>query len=240
MTATQAQELHFVTAVSRLDVLRRYLHASPCFAERRAPLLAYFNADSAAQAFNAAMASLQARPGAWLVWVHQDVALPADWDLSFLAALRAAQQTFPALAVAGVYGMAGEARAGHVLDRGRELREAAPLPCAVDSVDELLFAVRADSGLALDAALGFDFYGTDIVLQAQARGLQAAVVDAFCEHWSDTPAAAPIPASMADRIATSGRAFEAKWQSRLPVHTSWLSVRAPGDVARFIDALRAG
>jgi hypothetical protein len=148
----------------------------------------------------------------------------------------------PQLAVAGVYGIASGPgpvrRAGHVLDRGALLRESAALPCAVDSLDELLFAVRADSPLKLDPALGFDFYATDIVLQAQARGLSAAAVDAYCEHWSDTPTGATVAAGLAERILRSGRAFEAKWSHRFPLETSLLPLRAPGDVERFIGTFK--
>ena len=242
-TADPASELVFVTAVSRLDVLGRYLCQSPCIASGRRRLVAYFNATSAAQAFNSTLDSLPADAcSTWLVWVHQDVLLPGDWDERFLESLRSAQRAMPAMAVAGVYGIASAdanaRRAGHVLDRGSLLREPAALPCAVDSLDELLFAVRADSGLKLDPALGFDFYATDLVLQAQARGAVAVVLDAYCEHWSDTPAGGAIPDRMAERIIRSGRAFESKWAHRLPVETSWLKVQAPGDVERFVAGLR--
>jgi hypothetical protein len=238
LSAPDADELVFVAAVSDLETLRARLCSSPCIASGRRPLLAYFNAKSAAEAFEAAMRAARQRPGTWVVWVHQDVTLPGDWDMTFLEALRAAQAAVPGLAVAGVYGMAGTQRAGHVLDRGKLLREPLPLPRAVDSVDELLFAVRADSGLSLEPALGFDFYGTDVVLQAQDRGLGAAVVDAYCEHWSGTPAGTKVPRRLADRIQRSGAAFEAKWAHRFPLHTSWLSLHAPGDVERFLAPLR--
>jgi hypothetical protein len=178
----------------------------------------------------------------WLVWVHQDVFLPDDWDERFLDALRMAQQENPAIAVAGVYGVAGAPanarRAGHVLDRGLLLQEPTPLPCVVDSLDELLFAVRADTRLKLDPAMGFDFYATDLVLEARARGWVAVVVDAYCEHWSDTPAVGAIPDSVADRIIRNGRAFEAKWARRFPIQTSWVAVETPGDVEQFIAQLR--
>ncbi len=238
-----AAELVFVTAVSRLDVFGRYLGQSPCISSGRRQLVAFFNAPSAAHAFNSTLGSLAADASStWLVWAHQDVLLPGDWDERFLAALRSAQRTMPSLAVAGVYGVASAPanarRAGHVLDRGSLLREPAPLPCEVDSLDELLFAVRADSGLKLDPAMGFDFYATDLVLQAQARGAVAAVLDAYCEHWSDTPASGAIPDRMAERILRSGRAFESKWSHRLPVETSWLKVQAAGDVERFVCGLR--
>jgi hypothetical protein len=241
--ARPARELVFVTGVSKLDVLGRFLCQSPCIRDGRRRLVAHFNASSAAQAFNAVMDSVASeRETTWLVWAHQDVLLPGDWDAQFLTALHEAQQAMPGLAVAGVYGIAagGESRrAGHVLDRGVLLRESALLPCAVGSLDELLFAVRADTGLKLDPALGFDFYATDLVLQAQERGWQAAAVDAYCEHWSDTPAGQAISDRMAERIIRSGRAFEAKWSHRLPIDTSWLAVRSCGDVERFIAGLRA-
>jgi len=238
-----ASELVFVTAASRLDVMSRYVCQSPCIASGRRRLVAHFNASSAAQAFNATLDGIPADAGStWLVWVHQDVLLPGDWDERFLESLRSAQRTMPSIAVAGVYGVASAAanarRAGHVLDRGSLLREPAALPCVVDSLDELLFAVRADTRLKLDPALGFDFYATDLVLQAQARGAVAVVLDAYCEHWSDTPAGGAIPDRMAERIIRSGRAFESKWSHRLPLETSWLEVRTPGDVERFVSGLR--
>jgi hypothetical protein len=206
--------------------------------------MAQFNAPSAADAFNPVMESLETDPGStWLVWVHQDVLLPGDWDRQFLDALRSAQQVLPKLAVAGVYGIAsgeaGSQRAGHVLDRGLLLRESAALPCPVDSLDELLFAARADTQLMLDPAMGFDLCATDLVLQAQAKGWTAAAVDAYCEHWSDSPRTAPISDRLAERIVRNGRAFEAKWRHRFPIETSWLTLRAPGDVERFIAGMRA-
>lgn len=236
MTRSESIDLNFVTCVSSQDVLRERLLASPCLTSGEYPLVAYFNATSAAQAFNATAHTLQG-PKSWLVWVHQDVYLPVGWDQQFKRKLQEAEMTFPALAVAGVYGVRGVGasalRAGHVLDRGRALLEPAPLPSLVDSLDELLFAVRCDSGVQLDAALPWDFYATDAVLQAQASGLQACVVDAYCEHWSDTPTHGAISRSIVERIARSGATFEAKWASRLPVHTPWLLVTQAGDVQRF-------
>lgn len=240
MNVPEPIKLSFVTCVSNHDVLAKRLLASPCLRDGYYPLVAYFNAQSAAQAFNATALGVQS-PNSWLIWVHQDVHLPLGWDTQFLARLREAQVVYPALAVVGVYGVAGTRadvrRAGHVLDRGRTLHEPAPLPCLVDSLDELLFAVRCDSGLKLDPALAWDFYATDLVLQAQSTGYQAAVVDAYCEHWSDTPSHGVFPRKLAQRIAQSGAAFEAKWAQRLPVQTTWLSIERAGDVGRLIEGV---
>lgn len=230
-------EFTLVTAVSRLDVFERRLMASPCVQRGGLPVLAYFNCTSAAQAFNAAMDSKPA--SRWLVWLHQDVFLPPGWDSRFALAIAEAQTRFDHLSVVGVYGVRGAGedavRAGHVLDRGIHLKEPAALPCEVDSLDELLFAVRVGSDLRLDPALGFDFYATDLVLSAQSIGQTCAVVDAFCEHWSDTPASGAVPASTLSRIAASACVFESKWQSRLPLTTPCFDIRQSGDVARFMS-----
>jgi len=238
MRASNAWDsLLFVSAVSNVTVFEQRLLASPCIQSGQFPLVAHFNCSSAAQALNAA---LDSGPGVdWVVWVHQDVFLPEGWATRFLQAVNAAALSFTSLAVAGVYGVQGRGRdavrAGHVLDRGCLLREPTALPCAVDSLDELLLAVRPASGLRLDPALGFDFYATDLVLQAQQAGLQSIVVDACCEHWSGTPARGVVSAAVRDRIVRSASVFEQKWQSQLPVTTPCFVIESAGDVQRFVD-----
>lgn len=240
MTSVQ---LRLVTCASDLAVLGQRLLASPCLQNGGLPLSVYFNARHAAEAFNAAMQihASSATRDSWLVWLHQDVYLPTGWDTQFMQALESAQQQFPKLAVAGVYGLSGAGpiaqRAGHVLDRGHLLREQLGLPCLVDSLDELLFAVRVDSKLALDPELGFDFYATDLVLQAQAQGLQCVAVDACCEHWSSTPSSGAVPPGVVQRIKKSAAVFEAKWAQRLPISTPCFDIQQAGDVARFIDSI---
>lgn len=231
----------FVSAVSSFDTVRERLLASPCMAAGKQPLVLRWNAASAAQVFNAVMDSRP--PQEWVVWVHQDVVLPGDWDTLFAQAIAQAEQRLGRLSVVGAYGVvgAGDAavHAGHVLDRSQVLRGPAPLPCLVDSLDELLVAVRSDSGLRMDPALGWDFYATDLVLQAQAAGLQAAAVDAFCEHWSNTPQHPPLPRSTAQRIARSGAAFEAKWQQKFPLTTTCVAIHQRGDVRAQAQAMLA-
>lgn len=231
----------FVSCVSRWEVARQRLLASPCLARGVGhPLVLHWNAGSAAAAVNAV---LDSRPAArWVVWVHQDVFLPQGWDALFLQRLDEAQRQWPRLAVAGVYGVRGAGatacRAGHVLDRGRLLHEPAALPQRADSLDELLLAIRTDTDLRLDPALGFDFYGTDLALQAQAAGWDAAVVDALCEHWSDTPRQGAVPDALVQRIAASAAVFERKWSARMPISTPCFDIARPGDTQAFMDTAR--
>ena len=230
-----------VTSVSRLDVLQQRLAQSPCLQRGGLPWSACFNSASAAAAFNPTMDAQAAQGTEWLIWVHQDVHLPLGWEDLFRHALHAACTQWPTLAVAGVYGVRGvgeqSVRAGHVLDRGQLLKEPAALPCLVDSLDELLVAVRVDSGLRMDPAMGFDFYATDLVLQAQEAGMCAAALDAFCEHWSDTPAQGVMAASLIERVKKNAQAFEHKWAHRLPVKTPCFEIHRPGDVAAFVDSI---
>jgi hypothetical protein len=245
MTSNVQLRLSFVACANSLEVLSQRLLASPCLHQGGYPLALYFNIPCAADGFNAAVAAVSATsaatPADWLIWVHQDVFLPAGWHSQFAHALAGAIHQFPKLAVAGVYGIANAGakaqRAGHVLDRGTILQEPAQLPCLVDSLDELLFAVRVDSGLRLDPKLGFDFYATDLVLQAQTQGWQCAVVDAFCEHWSDTPASGAIPPTVVKRIKVSADIFEHKWAQQLPITTPCFHIDRVGDVAAFIDSI---
>ena len=239
MTDRTLPTLSFVTCISRPDIALRYLLASPCFGRGGHQLAAHINAPSAAHALNAA---LDAGPGSdWLVWLHQDVFLPGGWDTQFRQQLALALAQWPQIAVAGVYGVHGAGqqaqRLGRVLDRGQPLCEPAPLPQLTDSLDELLLAVRVDSGLRMDAALGYDFYATDLVLQAQQRGLAGVVLDAYCEHWSDTPLAGPVPHTLAQRILASAEVFERKWASRLPITTPCFHIAQAGDVRAFATTL---
>jgi hypothetical protein len=231
--------LALVTAVSRLEVFQQRLLSSPCLNGKDAlRLTAQFNCTSAAQAFNAVMDS---KPDAhWLVWIHQDVFLPQGWDVGLIKAIHSAEQHFNNLTVVGAYGIKGAGsnvvRAGNVLDRGKHLSEPTQLPHEADGLDELMFAVRVDSGLRLDPQLGFDFYATDLVLRAQQTGQSCAVVDAYCEHWSDTPPSGEVQLATLERIKLSAEWFEQKWSHRLPVATPCFDIRAKGDVARFLDA----
>lgn len=228
--------LGFVCAASCEATLNRYFLASPCVAAQTVPCLIRYGAASAAEVFNGAMAEITDVD--WWIWVHQDVLLPGDWLGMFRQRLHEALQRWPNLAVAGAYGIAQDGqRAGHVLDRGKLLRESTALPCLAQGLDELLVAVRNDSGVMMDAALGFDFYASDLALQAEQGGLTAAVLDIYCEHWSTTPMQAPYAAAFLERLERSANAFEKKWQDRLPVYTPCLPLTHVGSAATLLRSI---
>jgi len=237
-TNKKSSILSFVACGNNGEVLKRRLLASPCLKDGHYAQAIYFNESSPAAAFNK---EIERRPNAqWLVWAHQDVYLPLGWDQQFITKIEQAIKQFPKLAVVGVYGISGHGaqacRAGNVLDREEHLMEPAALPSLVDSLDGLLFAVRTDSGLRLDPALGFDFYDTDIVLTAQQQGYQTVVVDAYCEHWSNTSKGLAL-GEMSKRVVANASAFERKWSHRFPITTPCFTIQNIGDVARQCAAL---
>lgn len=229
----------FVICTNDSGTLNRRLLASPLFAsEHEHQLITVWGAASAAEGVAHGRA-LARHP--WVVFVHQDVVLPLGWDARFASRLREAQARFPALAVVGLYGVTDDGReAGHVDDRSVILRPPEPLPAAVSSLDELLFAFPRDLDLALDPALGYHLYATDLVLAARLRGLQAVVVDAPCAHLSTLPRVPPFPRAMLEAFLASSRVFERKWEAAFPLTTPCIRFDLGGSASRELGRLLEG
>ena len=226
-------KLSFVVCVSDTKILAANLMPSPCLThDSTHQLILVHGCRNAADGFNRGMTLAS---GDIIVFVHQDVFLPAGWDRRFISGFLEARKQMPA-EVVGVYGLSspkgGEKplELGIVNDRGKWLRGTIPLPARTQSLDELLFAVPRGSSLRLDPDLGFDLYATDLVLQAEARGCCGAVVEAPCEHRSSLPRA-KIPRSIVERFRKSALAFEQKWASRLPLETPCIQF----DTCRPVD-----
>ncbi len=186
--------LSFVTCVSDASLIQGNLLASPCL-DPGSPneLIVVKTCRSAADGLNLGFEKARRK---WIAFVHQDVFLPRGWDLIVTEQLEKAERMFGPIGVAGVYGvgdviaaddptqpLAAE-RIGHVVDRGRLLRDGPELPAKVATLDELLLIVRGDSGLRFDPALGFHLYGADVCLQAREQGLAVVAIDALCHHNS--------------------------------------------------------
>jgi|APGre2960657373_1045057.scaffolds.fasta_scaffold16677_2 hypothetical protein len=231
--------LDFVVAQSDALIANRYLLKSPCLHTQQYTLHIHTQASSAAHAFNQHSQNNTIQTfNHWWIWVHQDVYLPLGWDQQFKLGLAKAQNMFDNLGVVGLYGVAQSGnqvtRIGHVIDRSEQLHEKAEMPALVDSLDELLIATRADLQLGFDPALGFDFYATDLVLEAKKRQITSAVIEAPCEHWSSSPKNPPFPNHLIERVEKSANYFESKWQAQLPITTPCFAINKIGDTSRFV------
>lgn len=202
----------FVAACNDDAVLAACLAGSPDVASGAA-LHVVRGASSAAEAYNEGLRRAAADV---IVFAHQDVFLPPGWLTGFRAALAQLADTDPDWGVVGVYGLtlAGEPR-GWVYSTGvrRLLGEAFARPQEVRTLDEVLLALRVNSGISFDDALpGYHLYGTDVCLEAERRGLHNYVVP--CPVLHNSNGVRQLPAAFWRAYASVRR----KWKGRLPVY----------------------
>lgn len=207
-----AVPISFVACVNDEAQLRSNLLASPCLAPGSPhEVLLMRGQPSAADGFNTALPRTRHDI---VVFVQQDMYLPRGWDVEFAVRFRDAQERYSPLGVVGIYGMTyrtvPKIGIGRVVDRENLLDRPTPLPAAVDSIDEILLAMRRDAPLRFDPAVGFHLYGTDICLSASAQGRTNVVVDAPAFHNS-------LFAQLSPDFHRSREALLGKWTEIRPL-----------------------
>jgi hypothetical protein len=203
-----------ISAVNNESVLRSCLLSSPEIGSASEVIL-QTGFHSAAEAYNA---GIEKATSDVLVLVHQDVYLPKGWIDRVQDALEAIAANDPQWAVAGVWG-GKQARefTGHLYCAGlmRVLGKPIAQPVEVTSLDEVLLVLRKSSGLRFDNRLkGFHMYGTDICLEAKARGLKSYAISAFCVHNTNGYGMLPLD------FWKSYFFLRRKWKTELPIATS--------------------
>lgn len=175
---------------------------------------------SAGAAYNAGMRQAS---GDILVFAHQDIYFPENWDARLSAAVGWLSRRDPKWAVLGVFGITRERRSlGHVYctGLGRVLGRDFTDPVECTSLDEIVLVLRRSAGLAFDEQLpGYHFYGTDICLEAQRRGLKSYIAPAFCLH--NTEGMTFLPRAFWRAYFYMRR----KWWAQLPVRTPCTIIR---------------
>lgn len=206
--------ISFVACVNDDDQLESNLLRSPCLAPGTPHELILMRGQaSAADGFNIA---LEKARHDLIVFVQQDIYLPRGWDSRFLEQFRAAEGRLGSVGVAGVFGYTfgpeGKTNLGRVLDRQMLYDMPAPLPATADGLDEIVLAVRRDTPLRFDPALGFHLYGADLCLSSRRLGLPVAVLDAPCLHNS-------LFAYLPPAFHTARERLLAKWPDVRPLHS---------------------
>ena len=172
------------------------------------------NANSAAEAYNEGVAKCT---GFIIVFAHQDVFLPPGFSYKLVQAVVRLSSVDRNWGVTGVYGVNGAGEGvGHVYSTGlrRFLGEAFSSPVRVSTLDEMVLIVRRESGLRFDEKLpGFHLYGTDICLEAEARGMRNYVLPCFALHNSNGIKYLPLSFWQAYLY------LRKKWKNRLPIFT---------------------
>jgi SAM-dependent methyltransferase len=205
----------FVACVNDEDQLESNLLRSPCL-DPGTPheLILMRRQTSAAEGFNTA---LEKATHDLVVFAQQDIYLPRGWDSQLLRQFREAERRFASVGVAGVFGYTfgpeGKTDLGRVIDRQTLYDMPAPLPARADGLDEIVLAVRRDTPLRFDPALGFHLYGADICLSSRQRGLPIAVLDAPCLHNS-------LFAFLPPAFHAAREVLLDKWPEIRPLHSS--------------------
>lgn len=216
------EKITFIAAVNNRTVLERNLLCSPALAPgHQHELLIKEGFSSASLAYNAA---IKEASGDLLVFIHQDVYLPANWLPSMLAAIEQLDRLGEPWGVLGCFGVRqqgqGSVGLGRIYSTGWGLQgEPISQPEPVETLDEIVLITRASNGLIFDPSLpNFHLYGTDLCLAASARGLQNFAIPAFCVH--NTNQLLELPAEFYDCYAHVKR----KWKRQLPIHASCITI----------------
>lgn len=158
-----------------------------------------------------------------LVFLHQDMYLPAGWIESVQGAIETLSKQDPNWGVLGVWGAVDEkVRVGYLYWTGGYGWEQ-PFEGAkeVVSLDEVVLIFRKSSGLKFDGQLpGFHLYGADICLEARRQGRKGYAISAFCIHNTNIGGALP------KQFWQCYFYMRRKWKKQLPIETPCTSIRA--------------
>ena len=103
-TTSGRMSLSFVVGVSDDEILTNNFMASPCLTSAGSPRQVTLVRDGL-NVIAKLNCGLERAEHEWVICLHQDVWLPADWDLILTQQLQEAEQRFGPIGVAGVYGV---------------------------------------------------------------------------------------------------------------------------------------
>jgi len=235
--------LSIVVAVNNRRILQNNLLRSPALADsaHRHQIIVKENFTTAGAAYNSGLDDAR---NDLVVFIHQDMYLPAGWMQQLSGAIRTLDAAGENWGVLGCSGVTPEHRngLGQVYSTGLGVigtRLDAPVP--VDTLDEIVLVVRKSSGLRFDPDVpNFHMYGTDICLEARSRGLRSFAFQGFCVH--NTQQVVELP----PEFKQAYRYVKRKWKRYLPIYTTCTIVeRFDLDLRRqwkdiLIDRLRNG
>ncbi|MGO9306423.1 MAG: glycosyltransferase [Candidatus Korobacteraceae bacterium] len=210
-------EASFVVAVSNRSVLESNFLLSPCLPST-GDFIFQEGASSAAVAYND---GLRHAKNDLVIFLHQDVYLPAGWLQNLSSALDQLTDIDPSWGVLGCWGVDPDGKGtGHLYSNGLGIiGQRFSRPARVRTLDEIVLILRRSAGLSFDSALpGFHLYGTDICLQAASAGRNCYVIPGFCVH--NTMGGLVLP----KEFYTSYWYVRNKWKKLLPITTPCIRI----------------
>ena len=160
----------------------------------------------------------------YLVFVHPDVYLPCTWHDDFERSISWLQENDPNWGVLGLFGVASDgSRHGFTFSTGIGSFLGIPFsqPREIRTVDEFVFILRRESGLAFDQNLPTaqnHFAATDLCLAAKQRNMRSYVIPCFALHNSNRWSFLPF------NFWKSYLYIRKKWRSELPVEAPYATL----------------
>jgi hypothetical protein len=233
LTIISKMNWSLVVTVNSDEVLQRNLLRSSDIASAK-EIIIQQNQMNASAAYNEALAKVT---GDIVVFAHQDVYLPDGWLNQLSKSINQLKLSDARWGVLGAYGItASEQGAGYVYSAGLKRFVGAPCNDAirVTTLDELILIIRKSSGLQFDECMpGFHLYGTDICLEAEAKGMCNYAVPCFVFHNSCGINWLPMDFWRAYMY------LRRKWKKRLPVVTPCTRITSSFS-AIYMDIIRRG
>lgn len=217
--------ISFVCPTNDKRELRDYLLSSPIFQSSHPhQIIILENQTSAAQALmNGVVQAIHD----FVVFVHQDVYLPNQFDAIFCQKILEAEQSISNIGVFGIHGVQyrdGKAvHSGSSIGAHQSYRVGGPFPAQVDSVEEGLFGFRKAGFVGMDPNFGWHLYGADIVCAYQEIKKCAVVLDTILYHNSKLSGVVPA------EFIVSAHYCMKKWKKYLPIATHSAILPLEGD-----------
>ncbi len=210
-----------VSAVNREDILQANLARSPAIVSGEIPLHKQVRRESASIAYNAALDGVVADV---ILFVHQDVYLPAPSISRILAGIRKIEKKDSNWGLIGIIGLdRSNGLVGEVWDPRGRIGVLTGGYSEVVAMDELVLVMRTAAGLRFDPRLpAFHLYAADMIQIAATRGMKSYVVDCPVVHNS------PVHGYLGPTWAESYRYMQTKWWERLPIATLIMPVTKTG------------
>ncbi len=176
------EPITFVVAVNKRDILQANLLASPCLlGPHPHQIILQENFPSATAAYNDA---IEKSANDLIVFCHQDMFFPLSWISELQQTIRSLEARDPNWGVLGCCGITSDGQyRGYVYSSGVEIIGGPGEPAEIQTLDEIVLVLRKSSRLHFDRDLPhFHLYGTDICLQAAARGMKSYAISILCIH----------------------------------------------------------
>lgn len=189
----------FIVPVNKEDVLSSNILSSKVYKDGKHQFIFQRGYSNVALAYNEA---IPRAVGDVLIFSHQDVFYPDEWEDALFLSLRemeALDSNWGVLGSAGVirtkrfFGRQNSARyigdySSNLLggDMVIDYRWPRQFPCEVDTLDELILITRKENAVFDESIPNNHFYGADLCLQCKKKGMKSYAISAYVHHNSTT------------------------------------------------------